>query len=471
MRSKVHPKYKTKDRVGNWSAYEQALVQRGDVTLWLSADATDAWRPSPSGRPGAPKQFSDCAIETALTLRRVVRWPLRHAAGCLRSVLSLLGVDLAAPDHTTLSRRSQSLAVACRRIPSRGPIHLIVDSTGLSMVGEGEWAAVKHGGRGHRGWKKLHLAVDRAGVIVAHALTEPTVDDATIGIDLIETVDDEIARVTADAAYDTVAFYEAAGMRDATVVVPPSKTTRVSRRRPRCAPARRARALLRGSKTDPQRPLPTDPLTTDRVRRRPTKLSHLIEDVTCEDGLRLLPRPIARSKALPDDQLVPEEGVLHTGLLMVARVLLPLSPSSLLHLSDRAVARGRSWSPSRHGGCPGRWNDDRRATRTRSLVDATRVVGRVRREAGDVAFDLVDQIEGRRRVVNMPAGQGVSDDHARSVDAQMKLLPAAYTASAMFHGRPFTFTHSREPGTVDDEMYVCARGEAAKCKAEVLTTP
>ena len=98
------------------------------------------------------------------------------------------------------------------------------------------------------------------------------------------------------------------------------------------------RALLRGSKTDPQRPLPTDPLTTDSVRRRPTKLSHLIEDVTCEDGLRLLPRPTARSKALPDDQLVPEEGVLHTGLLMVARVLLPLSPSSLLHLSDRAVA-------------------------------------------------------------------------------------------------------------------------------------
>ena len=99
-------------------------------------------------------------------------------------------------------------------------------------------------------------------------------------------------------------------------------------------------ALLRGSKTDPQRPLPTDPLTTDSVRRRPTKLSHLIEDVTCEDGLRLLPRSTARSKALPDDQLVPEEGVLHTGLLMVARVLLPLSPSSLLHLSDRAVARG-----------------------------------------------------------------------------------------------------------------------------------
>ena len=232
MRSKVHPKYKTKYRVGNWSAYEQALVQRGDVTLWLSADATDAWRPPPSGRPSAPKKFSDCAIETALTLRLVFRLPLRQAEGFLRSVLSLMGVDLEAPDHTTLSRRSQSLAVEFRRIPSRGPIHLIVDSTGLSIVGEGEWAAVKHGGRGHRGWKKLHLAVDRAGVIGAQALTEPTVDDATTGIDLIETLDDEIARVTADAAYDTVAFYKAAGVRGATVVVPPSKTAKVSRRQP-----------------------------------------------------------------------------------------------------------------------------------------------------------------------------------------------------------------------------------------------
>ena len=233
MRSKVHPKYKTKYRVGHGSAYEQALVQRGDVTLGLSADATDAWRPSPSGRPGAPKTFSDCAIETALTRRLVFRVPVRQAEGVWRSVLSLMGVDRAAPDPTTLSRRSQSLAVAFRRIPSSGPLHRIVDSTGLSIVGEGEWAAVQHGGRGHRGGKTLHLAVDRGGVIVAHALTEPTVDDATIGIDLIATGDDAIARVTADAAYGTVACYAAAEMRDATVVVPPSKTARVSRRRPR----------------------------------------------------------------------------------------------------------------------------------------------------------------------------------------------------------------------------------------------
>ena len=233
MRSKGHPKYKTKDRVGHGSAYEQALVQRGDVALGLSADATDAWRPSPSGRPGAPKTFSDCAIETALTRRLVFRVPVRQAEGFLRSVLSLMGVDRAAPDPTTLSRRRQSLGVACRRIPSRGPLHRIVDSTGLSIVGEGEWAAVHHGGRGHRGGKTLHRAVDRGGVIVAHALTEPTVDDATTGIGLIEALDADIARVTADGAYDTIAFYDTATARGATVVVPPNKTARVSRRRPR----------------------------------------------------------------------------------------------------------------------------------------------------------------------------------------------------------------------------------------------
>ena len=109
-------------------------------------------------------------------------------------------------------------------IPATGPLHLIVDSTGLSVVGEGEWAAAKHGGRGPRGWKKLHLGVDRSGVIVAHVLTEATVDDATVGIDLIGAAAGDLASVTADAAYDTVAFYEAAGARHAQVVVPPTRT-------------------------------------------------------------------------------------------------------------------------------------------------------------------------------------------------------------------------------------------------------
>ena len=203
VKSKVHPKYKTKYHVGNWPEYEPALVRRGDVTLWLSAEAMDAWRPAPSGRPGGPRKFSDVSIMTALRLRLVFRLPLRQTEGFLRSVLALMRTDLEAPDHTTLSRRSQHLDLALDRIPAQRPVHLIVDSTGRSIVSEGEWAAVKHGNRGTRGWKKLHFGVDRSGVIVAQAVTEPTADDATTGISLIEQVDGDIASVTADAAYDT----------------------------------------------------------------------------------------------------------------------------------------------------------------------------------------------------------------------------------------------------------------------------
>ena len=85
-----------------------------------------------------------------------------------------------------------------------------MDSTGLSIVGEGEWAAAKHGGRGKRGWKKLHLGVDRSGVIVAHALTEATVDDASTGHRSDRGDHGDVASVTADTAYDTIAFYDAA---------------------------------------------------------------------------------------------------------------------------------------------------------------------------------------------------------------------------------------------------------------------
>jgi len=190
------------------------------------------------GKRGGQLQYSDVAIETALTLRLLFHLPLRQTEGFLRSIFGMLGLDLSAPDHTTLSRRAQRLNLTLRRIPTGTGIHLIVDnSTGLSMVGEGEWAAVKHGSRGMRGWKKLHLGVDGSGVIVAHALTGGHVDDATTALDLIDTVEGDVSCLTADAAYDTRGIYEAAGARGATVVIPPSRTATLSGRRPR-SPAR-----------------------------------------------------------------------------------------------------------------------------------------------------------------------------------------------------------------------------------------
>ena len=231
MRSRIHPKYKTKYRVNNWPEYDRALAQRGDITLWISEDAITAWIPAPTGRRGAQRKFSDHAIETTLILRLIFKLPLRQAEGFLRSLLSLMGVGLEAPDHTTISRRSQSLDVDLHRVAGHKPIHLIVDSTGLSIVGEGEWAAAKYGGRGRRGWKKLHLGVDRSGVIVAEILTDGNVNDAKMALELIDEVPDDIASFTADAAYDTIAIYDANAVRGSEVIVPPSKSATRSRQR------------------------------------------------------------------------------------------------------------------------------------------------------------------------------------------------------------------------------------------------
>ncbi len=121
MRSRVHPKYKTKYRVSNWPEYDRTLVERGDITLWISEDAVSSWKPAPSGRRGGQRKFSDHAIETALTLRLVFNLPLRQAEGFLRSILALMDVDLEAADHTTLSRRSQRVDVALDLVPGEKP--------------------------------------------------------------------------------------------------------------------------------------------------------------------------------------------------------------------------------------------------------------------------------------------------------------------------------------------------------------
>ena len=208
-------------------AYDRALVRRGGITVWLSPEAIAEWGPTSAGKRGGQQKYSDLAIEAALTLRLVLNLPLRQTEGFLSSLFVLMGLDLLVPDHTTLSRRGQHLDVKLRRVHTGEAIHLIVDSSGLSIVGEGEWAAAKHGAKGRLGWKKLHLGVDEAGVIVAQALS-----DANTAIDLIKAVERNISSFTGDAAYDTIAVYDAAEARGAEVIVPPTKTAVVSRRRP-----------------------------------------------------------------------------------------------------------------------------------------------------------------------------------------------------------------------------------------------
>ncbi len=209
------------------------------MTIWFSEEATASWISRSTGARGGPRLYSDLAIETSLTLRTVFALPLRQTEGFVGSLLRLLGLDhLPVPDHSTLSRRAQSLDVVLKAPQSRGPVHLIVDSTGLQIVGEGPWAAAKHGTRGTRDWQKLHVGVDGRGFIVAHCLTESRVDDASVVPDLLSQVSGVIERFTADGAYDKTAVYEALSERGARVVVPPTRKARISKEKTSAARAR-----------------------------------------------------------------------------------------------------------------------------------------------------------------------------------------------------------------------------------------
>ena len=122
MQSKVHPTYKTKYRVANWAAYNQALVRRGDVTVWLSSDAITAWTPRRSGRRGGQRRYSDLAIETALTLRLLYHLPLRQAEGFLHALFGMMRLDLSVPDYTDALRAQSASAAPFATGPARrGP--------------------------------------------------------------------------------------------------------------------------------------------------------------------------------------------------------------------------------------------------------------------------------------------------------------------------------------------------------------
>src|SRR5689334_6517144 len=213
-------------RVTNWAAYDAALRQRGSLTVWFTDEAIAAWHAEPRTTRGGQPWYSPLAILTALTLRAVFRLGLRRTEGLIGSILRLLGLDLAVPDHTTLSRRAATLEVPRSRSGGGGPLHLLVDSTGLRLGGPGEWLVEGHGTRTRRAWRKLHLGVDAGtGRIEAVELTASEVDDGSRVGPLLDQVDDPLASFTGDGAYDREDVYGAVTERhpEAAVVVPPRK--------------------------------------------------------------------------------------------------------------------------------------------------------------------------------------------------------------------------------------------------------
>src|SRR3954465_1495237 len=229
-----------KRKVVNWREYDESLRRRGSLTVWFSDEAIEAWKASPrTGRGGRPEDF-DLVSLTGRTLKAVFRLAYRQTEGLIGSVIGLIGLDLAVPDHSTLCRRAETLEVPRPKPRGAGadgaaggaddgaePLHLLVDSTGLKLIGAGEWLVEKHGTKRRRSWRKLHLGVDAdTGRIVAATLTDRDEDDAAQVGPLLDQVAEPVASVTADGAFDQHRAYADVAERhpDADVIVPPRST-------------------------------------------------------------------------------------------------------------------------------------------------------------------------------------------------------------------------------------------------------
>src|SRR5271165_3398689 len=152
---------------------------RGSLTLWIEDAALECWQTT---GPDGQARYSDAAVQTSLMLRTAFKLALRQTEGLMASVITLMDLTISAPDHTTISRRAVTLPGIQPDSVPHGPLHLLIDSTGLQVYGAGQWLEAKHGAKSRRKWRKLHLAVDAAnGMIVAQSLTDQDVDDPSQG--------------------------------------------------------------------------------------------------------------------------------------------------------------------------------------------------------------------------------------------------------------------------------------------------
>jgi hypothetical protein len=221
-------KKKTQYRVRNWAAYNRALVNRGNLTLWVEEEALQAWQYSGPKQRGAQYVYAEAAIQCVLTLRAVYHLALRAAQGLAQSVFTLLQVSLPVPTYSTLSRRGARSEGELLGQPAAGPVHLVLDSSGFKVYGEGEWKVRQHGWSKRRTWRKLHLGVDEAtGEIVAAVASEAGVTDDEVVSDLVDQVDRPIAQVSADGAYDKRKCYEALEATGAKVTIPPRRDAKI----------------------------------------------------------------------------------------------------------------------------------------------------------------------------------------------------------------------------------------------------
>jgi hypothetical protein len=204
-----------------------ALKRRGSLTIWFDPDMS--WAAQPTGKRGRQPIYSDAAVQTCLTMKVLFGMALRQTTGFVESLLRLIGLDWDVPDFSTLSRRQKTLAVNLLHWGSQGPLHLLIDSTGIKVEDEGEWNARKHGGPKRRVWRKIHIGIDEQTLeIRAVEVTSSDIGDSPMMPELLSQFppDQEIASVTADGAYDTRKCHDAIAEHGAQAVIPPRKNAK-----------------------------------------------------------------------------------------------------------------------------------------------------------------------------------------------------------------------------------------------------
>jgi hypothetical protein len=214
--------------VRNWPEYNESLVKRGSINLWINEEDIGAWKPDAPRKRGGQLQYSGGAIQCMLLVRSFFHLTLRATEGFVRSVFRLIDLELAVPDYSTICKRSGHLKVSLPR-KARGPLHVVLDSTGLKVFGEGEWKVRQYGYTKRRTWRKLHLSVDSATQeIEAVVLSAASLDDAAAVPELLAQSTEPVGQFSGDGAYDKRKVYEACGERGiGRVTIPPRRDARI----------------------------------------------------------------------------------------------------------------------------------------------------------------------------------------------------------------------------------------------------
>lgn len=219
---------KRRYRIRNWAQYNRALIQRGSITVWIEDQALTQWFSSNhTGQAGHPEVYSDEAILMMLIIRETFKLTLRALHGFIGSLLNLMDVALPVPSYSQISRRAQSLHKRIGRLANKRARHLVFDSTGLKVYGEGEWKVKVHGKAKRRTWRKLHIILDpETHDIVACEMTENSKGDSGTAVEMMKQIPGEIEAAYGDGAYDDGRFRKEIHKRKGKCLVPPPRRAR-----------------------------------------------------------------------------------------------------------------------------------------------------------------------------------------------------------------------------------------------------